>query len=72
MELEQLRAMLNQLEPGMALSVPKSWIKVNVEADDDAQRDLKTIDLVTEHNCTWERDAAGEQFTFSKQALCDG
>lgn len=68
MELSELRVILDQLEPGMSLTVPKDWIGLNVGGADETQRDLNTIELVLEHGCTWERDPVGKDLTFAKQA----
>ena len=67
MELSEMRAILAQLEPGMSLSVPKDWVSLNVEGADETERDLKTIELVLEHGCTWERDPEGRDLTFAKK-----
>ena len=67
MELSEMCAILAQLEPGMSLSVPKDWVSLNVEGADETERDLKTIELVLEHGCTWERDLEGRDLTFAKQ-----
>jgi hypothetical protein len=67
MELSELQAMLDQLEPGMSLSVPKDWVHLNVPGADETERDLKTIELVLAHGCTWERDPEAKDLTFAKQ-----
>lgn len=67
MELSELRSILDQLEPGMTLSVPKDWVRLNVQGADETDRDLKTIELVLEHDCTWERDPEAKDFKFAKQ-----
>jgi hypothetical protein len=67
MELSELRTILDQLEPGMALSVPKDWVGLNVEGADEAARDLNTIELVLAHGCTWQLDPEAQDLTFSKQ-----
>ena len=67
MALSELRVILDQLEPGMSVSVPKDWVGVNVDGSDETQRDLKTIELVLEHGCTWERDPEAKDLTFRKQ-----
>jgi hypothetical protein len=55
MEFSQLHRILGELEPGLSLTVPKDWISLNIESADDTERDLKTIELVTEQACTWEQ-----------------
>lgn len=67
MELSELRGILDRLEPGMSISVPKDWIGLNVEGADETQRDLNTIELVLEHGCTWERDPEAKELIFRKQ-----
>ena len=67
MELDELRRILDQMEPGMALTVPKDWVGLHVHGADETQRDLNTIELVLEHGCTWERDPEAKDLTFSKQ-----
>jgi hypothetical protein len=66
-ELTQLRRILDELEPGMALTVPKDWIGLNIQGADETERDLTTIQLVLDHGCTWERDPSVQVLTFSKQ-----
>ncbi len=67
MELSQLCVILDQLEPGMSLSVPKDWITLNVQGTDENERDLKTIETVLDHGCTWERNPDVHELKFSKQ-----
>lgn len=67
MEFTELSSILDQLEPGMALTVPKDWVRLNVQGADDTERDLKTIELVLEHGCTWERDPEAKDLKFAKQ-----
>lgn len=67
MELSELQTILDQLEPGMSLSIPKDWVSLNVQGADETERDLKTIELVLEHGCTWERDPDAKDVKFAKQ-----
>jgi hypothetical protein len=67
MELSELQLILDQLEPGMSISVPKDWISLHVEGVDETERDLNTIEFVLERGCTWERDPDAKDFTFRKQ-----
>ena len=67
MELSELQAVLNLLEPGMSLSVPKDWVGLNMQGADETERDLKTIELVLELGCTWERDPEAKDLKFAKQ-----
>jgi len=66
-ELAQLRRILDELEPGMSLTVPGDWIGLNIEGSDETERDLKTIQLVLDHGCTWERDPSALVLTSSRQ-----
>jgi hypothetical protein len=68
MEIGQLRRILDELEPGMSLTVPKDWVQLNVEGADETERDLKTIEMVLEHGCAWERDPQAKHLTFAKEA----
>jgi hypothetical protein len=67
MELSDLHLILDKLEPGMSISVPKDWISLHVEGGDETQRDLNTIEFVLERGCTWERDAEAKDLIFRKQ-----
>lgn len=67
MDFAQLQRILGELEPGMALLVPLDWTTSNVEGSDDAERDLKTLELAQQHDCAWERDPDAKNLTFSKQ-----
>jgi hypothetical protein len=67
MELSELRSILDQIEPGMTLSVPKDWVSLHVQGVDGTERDLRTIELVLAHDCTWERDPDGKDLKFAKQ-----
>lgn len=69
MDLDQLRRMLDELEPGMSVTIPKDWISANVPGADETERDMKTIEFVLAQNCTWERDPKGIHLTFEKQPL---
>ena len=70
MELRQLRRILDELEPGLSLSVPRDWTSLNIEGADEAERDLNTLELVLEHSCTWERNPDGN-LTFTKSPAVD-
>jgi hypothetical protein len=72
MDVDQLRRILDELEPGMSVTLPKDWITSAVTADNEAERDVKTIEFVLEYNCTWERQPDGKKLTFEKQAAPDG
>jgi hypothetical protein len=63
----QLRRILEDMEPGMAFVVPIDWVSLNIEGDDETQRDLNTIEVVTSHGCSWERDPDTRKLTFLKQ-----
>lgn len=67
MELDQLRRMLDELEPGMSMTIPKDWISANVAGEDETERDVNMIEFVLGYNCTWERDPEGKRLTFEKQ-----
>ncbi|RYD48171.1 MAG: hypothetical protein EOP83_26910 [Verrucomicrobiaceae bacterium] len=67
MELSELRSILDQLEPGITVSVPKDWVSLNVQGVDGTERDLKTIELALAHDCTWERDPEAKDLKFAKQ-----
>jgi hypothetical protein len=71
MELRQLRRILDELEPGMSLTVPRDWTSLNVDGADEAERDLKTIELVLEHSCTWERDPEADILTCTKRSAVE-
>lgn len=68
MDFDQLRRILDELEPGMSVTLPKDWITSAVPGADETERDVNTIEFVLEHNCTWERDPEGKKLTFEKQA----
>lgn len=55
----------------MSLTVPKDWIGLNVEGEDQNERDLKTIEMVLEHACTWQRDPEAGALTFTKGAIVE-
>jgi hypothetical protein len=67
MDLDQLHRMLDELEPGMSMTIPKDWVSANVSGGDETERDLATIELVLACNCTWERDPEARHLTFEKQ-----
>lgn len=67
MDLDQLNRMLDELEPGMSMTIPKDWISANVPGGDETERDVATIEFVLARNCTWERDPEGRHLTFEKQ-----
>lgn len=67
MELAQLCNILDELEPGMSITIPKDWFSLNVDGTDETDRDVKTIELVLGYNCTWARDPAAKDLTFTKQ-----
>lgn len=69
MNLIQLRRILGELEPGMTMCLPKDWISLNIDGDDETQRDLKTIELATEHGCTWQHDPEAKELSFKKEPL---
>jgi hypothetical protein len=68
MDIGQLGRILEELEPGMALRVPLDWATSAVEGTDEAERDLRTLELAQQNGCTWERDPATKSLTFSKQS----
>ena len=67
MDLDQLRRVLDELEPGMSVVVPRDWVGFNVYGSDETDRDVRTIELVLEHGCTWERDPETQHLSFTKQ-----
>jgi hypothetical protein len=67
MDIAQLGRILEELEPGMALLVPLDWTTTAVEGSDEAERDLRTLELAQQNGCTWERDPTTKCLTFSKQ-----
>jgi hypothetical protein len=67
MELTHLCRILEDLEPGMSITIPKDWFSLNVEGTDETTRDVKTIELVLGYNCTWAQDPAAKDLTFTKQ-----
>lgn len=66
MDLNQLLRMLDEMEPGMSMSIPKDWISANVAGGDETERYVNTIEFVLGHNCTWEHDPEGKRLTFEK------
>jgi hypothetical protein len=67
MDQDQLRRILNELEPGMSISIPKDWFSLNIPGPNETERDVAALEFVLEHNCTWERDPQGRSLTFEKQ-----
>lgn len=68
MDLDALCRILDDFEPGMSIAIPKDWFSLHVEGSDEIERDVRTIELVLEHNCTWERNPETGDLTFTKQA----
>lgn len=67
MDLNQLLRMLDEMEPGMSMTIPKDWISANVAGRDETERDVNMIEFVLGRNCTWECDPEGKRLTFEKQ-----
>lgn len=67
MNLDQMCSILDTLEPGMSITIPKDWFSSNIDAADETDRNMKTIDLVLQRGCTWEQDPETQSLTFAKQ-----
>jgi hypothetical protein len=67
MDLNQFCRILDELEPGMSIVVPRDWVGFNIEGADQTDRDMKTIELVLDHGCTWEQNPEAQILTFAKQ-----
>jgi hypothetical protein len=67
MDLTQLSQVLDELEPGMSIAIPKDWFSVHVNGADETERDVRTIDLAVQRDCTWERNPETQLLTFVKQ-----
>lgn len=67
MNLDQLRRILDEMEPGMSVTIPRDWFSLNIDGTDQTDRDVRTIDLVLQYGCTWERNPDTQNLTFSKQ-----
>ena len=67
MDFEQLCRILDELEPGMSIAIPKDWFTLHIDGEDETERDVKTIETAGEKNCTWEHNPETQMLTFSKQ-----
>lgn len=71
MERRGLTRILDELEPGMSLTIPRDWFSLNIDGENESARDLNTIALAGEHDCVWERDPKAATLTFTKQPTGD-